>query len=323
MPLCLATLCLFPVAGLAQEPVEPPVSSLLQHIEVMVVAPGEDTEVLSRAHFVVSQQGRRYPVRMAHPSTSGRLPAAPVATHLLLVVPSGAERWLDPKRLMPELEEAFDHGWKVSIVRPDGSITPYCSDAPSLGAALAAPGIADEASDKLFADFQNTPGRRVLMIAGTPGPVERRWIARTNQIYPVYIADAPPKKRDSQDIADNLSCLADHISATQHQYVDGMGYMQVGRCVQPEDNRRYYTEGLDRERNLPKALKAAVRDSHNFYDLTFQPDITNPGPITLTLKHMHRQKVTVDTYVSTTATDGNPPEVMRSEGGLIIEEDGK
>ncbi len=312
----------------AQDPAAAPVSSLLQHIEVMIVAPGEDTEVLSRAHFVVTQQGRRYPVRLAHPSTKGRFPAAPVSTHMLLVIPAGATKWLRPEKLMPELAEPFDRGWQISVVRPDGYATPYLGTEAELRNALATPPVTGTISEQLFNEFQNLPGRRVLMIAGTPDPVERRWIGRTNSIYPVYIADAPPKKRDPQDIADNLSCLADHstryaFSGREREYVAGIGDVRVGRCVQWEDNSRFYTEGLDRERSLPNALKAAVRDSHNFYDLTFQPDITTKDPITLTLKHMHRQKVAVDTYVSTVATPGSAPEVMRSEAGLIVEQDRK
>jgi hypothetical protein len=125
----------------AQTQAAAPVSSLLQHIEVMIVAPGEDTEVLSRAHFVVTQQGRRYPVRLAHPSTKGRFPAAPVSTHMLLVIPSGSAKWLKPDKLMPELAAPFDRGWQISVVRPDGYATPYLSTESELRAALVTPPV--------------------------------------------------------------------------------------------------------------------------------------------------------------------------------------
>jgi hypothetical protein len=296
----LAPLLLVPLA-IAQAPALP-----TQHIEITALGSWADhSQHLSTKNFIVTQQGHRYPIRLAQPPLKDHAPASDVPTHLLVVVRGHTAKPVNTGDLLKQLAPVFERGWQVSIMRPDGYATPYLATAADLLTSLAAPKQSSPPPGMTLAELQTIPGRCVLLVVGPLTRKDNGWFQTERDfVSSIYVADGGvPTKR-------------------YPEYADADGGTYTPDLPPAIVRVRSYSQGMAHEKDVAAAVKDALLDAHNFFDLSFTPVtslVTDLGPVTLTLHRMQEQTVSVDTYVSAPADPNAPSFALRSHENLIVD----
>ena len=268
------------------------------HIELTVVPPSDHPRHLSRGNFVVIQGAQRFPVRVSRQA---------FPTHLLVIFPAETQRPAAATFIM-EMNRFFAKGWFISVSRPDGTLTPYCSNPKDLAVALAATGSLFPLAASEIERLAEFPGRRVLLVVENSGLNARAHATDTIQEWPslarklrvpVYAVDGglaprhqvcyPPLVNVNVTPPYNLSGPPPNDS---NEFSQHCVYV-----IDPAEDQ--YMHGIMHERKFDDAMRDVLRDARNNYDLYFsipKSQLKISGPITLKLRHADLMSLRVSMY---------------------------
>jgi hypothetical protein len=230
---------------------------------------------LTDRNFVVSLNGKKFPVRVLQAFKTKSAPVSRFPTHLLLVIPANAPRPNDAD-LAKSLNRAFAEGWLVSVARRDGSFSPYLTNGAMLAAAMAetssTPVSAEQANLSVQAtteSLEKFPGRRLLLLdyAGAHDQPSPQWVSlEAKALARVYLVDGGEVRLVPAD----------------------PGFQPRGRR-NVYWKERVYRSGVFHEVKLDNAVKDAIADARSDYDLRFEIPSSAcdlPGPFVLDMRNL-------------------------------------
>jgi len=281
------------------------------HIEATILAPWKTgAKRLTENSFAVVQDGQQYPVRISQPAPTKSAATLAYPTHLLVIFPPDAPR-PSAAAVVKKLSATFSQGWLLSVTRPDGEFTPYCNSVATLSSALAtgaATPISTQQANGLgqaaVVELENFPGRRVLLFSGDLSSAElpaayNGGNSHDDYLVPqLYFVDGGAFKRspvvDDVTTPHEIRWMGNTPGSPVHTDVDG-------------SMQRMYEGGTAHEVTFSRAVRDALRDAHNYYDLEFAVPVSrshSTGPVALTLFHLSTTKVSAELY-TVTLSDAN------------------
>jgi hypothetical protein len=293
----------------AQQPQSPDPQQY--HIEAVVLAQWKLGAMrLPDKAFTVEQDGRQYPIRVSQPLHPKSASALDYPTHMLLVFPPDTPP-LPSANILRSLRATLSHGWLVSITQSDGRFTPYCDSVATLSSALAASAASTLPAQQAtwlgraaVVELENLPGRRVLMFSGkmddAVGILPGAYISgepKDDYLIPqVYFVDGgefkPSPHYSDMTTPHEIRWMSSASDSGSRSDTDGT--MQT-----------VYHLGTAHEKTLPRAVKDALHDAHNYYDIQFTvpaPQLPSPGPITLTLHYRTTKQLDAVLYTVSSRT---------------------
>jgi hypothetical protein len=231
---------------------------------VVQTGSGEPVGYLKAGDFHVTQADKQYDVTLEQPVIGLHPPKYPtIATRMLVVFdPRLAADTSAVANTVQGLGPVWQRGWQVSVVRPDGLITPYATSQTALQQALNGPPVNSKFVPQTVArnamkQLRNFPGRRVLLYVSvltgwenTKVPVALKYQAGKAMVQ-VYVVDGgEPAHTDTFDDVD---------------------YMRRGLNGEPGiasiPSQNLFKFGLFHEVNLYDAISNSVRGAKGYYAL--------------------------------------------------------
>jgi hypothetical protein len=235
---------------------------------------------------------------------------------LLVVFQPGTHRPKDSELAM-QLNRVLSQGWLVSVSRADGSFTPYATNRATLEAALAAIATAPLTADQEDLAVQAAvealdkfPGHRLVLldVGGAKHEPSALWNNLEKKTHAqFYVVDG-----GGQGLAYSDESWGD---ATE-------GAPRGGDLLLKKT--RVYDGTVFHEIQLASALKNALKDVRNDYDLIFAIPASSsdpPGPITLKLQDdekLNPNGLNIELYTLTRQTVNGKSYYTRSTAPLNL-----
>ncbi|HKF46255.1 MAG TPA: hypothetical protein VKB38_02785 [Terracidiphilus sp.] len=270
---------------------------------------------LSEKNAIVSEDGQALPVRVERLSGNNSGNAAPVPVHVLIAFAQGAPRLPDAEILM-SLRRIFSAGWRVSVMRADGTFTPYCDRlclARELGPqSNPATSVGDDtsATEKAIDHLDREAGLRLLLVETQKGvhstvPAWAKQAAgRLDAVYAI----------DGGETFTHPDCGTPGGPDTGGPLCSGT----ISKTV------REYSDGVIHEVSWSKAVNHLVSDRKYDYDLHFSLPET-PGsagrPVTLILRDTYSLgpgKVNAELYAVAPASENGGQGGIRNDPRLKL-----
>jgi hypothetical protein len=209
-------------------------------------------------------------------------------THLLVILEAGQKNTPPYSGSIESLGPAFEQGWLVSVVRPDGLVTPYVANEAALASALNSAGQSRFEYKAAFKELAAFAGRRVLIVEQSASTTNPPMLAEARDLIPeVYRVDGGLARRPEpmEGPPAPPAPTADSVD---------VGIPETPAASAPPPPSLVHVKGRTRngvmhEAKFSVAVKDAVRDAGNYYDLDIKvPASSLDGPVQLTYHHLHR-----------------------------------
>ncbi len=263
---------------------------------------GEPLDALKQGDFEVSANGRRLPVSVTQPTTTGKSQMLLLPTHVLLLFAPDSDYVAEQavvKLLLKELPESFGNT-EIAVLARSGEITDFSETRTKLIGQVQAFHKEHLSVREALARLNKFPGRRVVLYVtekGTPVPTSLRRAAASVAAL-VYQVGGSPYTNYVQGQEQSVSVPA--IVAGQGGFLGPADELHggVGESVPQETfTALWYKSVRDvvRESSVKSAFRAVSRDGLGFYDLTLTVPEHSPF-LDLKLHVKHDYQLTAQGY---------------------------
>jgi hypothetical protein len=284
------------------------------HISVQVRRlDGDPVGNLKSKNFHVSANGQSLFVTLARPSLKKVAPDS-VQTRLLLILPSATfSNAGDPlSEAIDQLKPAWRAGWQIAVLTPQGALTPYLASEQSLVRAVQQPTVTPISYRAAIDSLKDFSGRRLVMVVwdrdyGTLFALRKA--ARDVQAM-LYNIGGNPEDNYSYGEAEKGSTSS--LPAYGTNLNGASSGPSVGGLAVVNNTEIWSApvalaiDDVHAERSFWTAIRDAMNDARNYYDLRIQMD-PSIAQIGLRISADSPLRVTAQAY---TFTSDTPPEVV-------------
>jgi hypothetical protein len=287
--------------------------SQVVHIAVQVrQLDGSPVGNLKAKDFQILASGKPLSVTVARPSLKGAVPNS-VQTRLLLILPSetsssSAQRL---SSMLDQLKPAWQAGWQIAMLTAQGQLTPYLTNEQSLTQALhqpATPPVSYQAAINTLRDF---PGRRLVMTTWNHDYGSLFMLRKAAMDVQAMLYNIGGDPYDNYSLGDaeqrstpSLPAYGATLDGASPGPADGLSVVNNTEIWSAP--AALAIDDVHAERSFHTALRDAISDARNYYDLSVEvdPDVAQVG---LRISADGALRVSAQAYTLMSRT---PPEVL-------------